>query len=68
MKEDLIALGDDIRALDLDVELPSATQAAKDDYGEALEAYDRASHGFDRAKEARGHPRRHGRARSGRSP
>jgi hypothetical protein len=36
-RDDLVALGDDIRALDLDVQMPNAPQAAKDDYTQALE-------------------------------
>ena len=42
VRDDLVALGDDIRALDLDVEMPGADPYAKADYGRAVEAYDRA--------------------------
>ncbi|MBA3329994.1 MAG: hypothetical protein H0T39_03810, partial [Actinobacteria bacterium] len=47
---DLIALGDDIRALDLDVEMPSADRQGKEDYGLALGAYERASQALKRAR------------------
>ncbi|MBX5443128.1 MAG: hypothetical protein IRZ32_16570 [Solirubrobacteraceae bacterium] len=41
--EDLVALGEDIRALDLDVEMPGADPRAKADYARALAAHERAS-------------------------
>ncbi|HWV86924.1 MAG TPA: hypothetical protein VNZ62_15865 [Capillimicrobium sp.] len=41
--EDLVALGDDIRALDLDVEMPGADERAKADYARALTAHEQAS-------------------------
>jgi len=40
---DLVALGDDIRALDLDVEMPGADERAKADYARALTAHEQAS-------------------------
>ena len=40
--EDRAALGEDIRALDLDVEMPGADPAAKADYGRAVDAHVRA--------------------------
>jgi hypothetical protein len=49
-QDDLVTLGDDIRSLDLDIQMPSATEDAKQRYGQALEAYQRASQTFDRAK------------------
>ena len=49
-EEDLLALGDDIRALDLDVELPGADAQGKEDYARAVDSYDRASRAFDRAR------------------
>jgi hypothetical protein len=49
-RDDLVGLGDDIRALDLDVEVPGADPAAKTDYGRAVELYDRANTGFERAR------------------
>src|SRR5205823_5945583 len=50
-RDDLVALGDDIRALDLDVQMPGAPQAAKDDYARAVDAYDRANTIFETARE-----------------
>ncbi len=49
-QEDLLALADDIRALDLDVEMPGANPEGKRDYAEALELYERAAKGFDQAR------------------
>jgi hypothetical protein len=49
-RDDLVALGEDIRALDLDVDMPDADPAAKEDYGRAVTHYERASELFDRAK------------------
>src|SRR5207249_829331 len=40
--DDRTALGEDIRALDIDVEMPGVDPAAKADYGRAVEAHDRA--------------------------
>jgi hypothetical protein len=47
---DLLALADDIRALDLDVEMPDADSRAKEDYARALEAYEEADRRLDRAR------------------
>jgi hypothetical protein len=41
-RDDLVALGDDIRALELDMELPGASPEAKADYETAVSAYGRA--------------------------
>jgi hypothetical protein len=49
-RDDLVALGGDIRALDLDVEMPNVDPAARDDYGRAVEAYDRANTAWERAR------------------
>ncbi|MHB8692501.1 MAG: hypothetical protein ACYDHH_14780 [Solirubrobacteraceae bacterium] len=49
-QDDLVALGDDIRSLDVDIQMPGVTEDAKQRYGQALEAYQRASQVFDRAK------------------
>ena len=49
-RDDLVALGDDIRALDLDVEMPDVDPAAKRDYGRAVECYTAADDAFDRAR------------------
>ena len=48
--DDLVALGGDIRALDLDVEMPGANPEAKQRYAEAVEAYIRAEEALDRAR------------------
>ena len=49
-QEDLLALADDIRALDLDVEMPGTSTEARDDYARALSAYERADAALDRAR------------------
>jgi hypothetical protein len=51
-RQDVVALGDDIRALDLDVEMPGVDAATREDYGRALTAYERASQAVDRARDA----------------
>ena len=40
--DDVVALGDDVRAIDLDIEMPGADPKARDDLGVALDRYDRA--------------------------
>lgn len=50
-QEDLVTLGEDIRGLDLDVQMPNASPEAKQRYEQALEAYQRASSIFDRARQ-----------------
>jgi hypothetical protein len=49
-QDDLVALGDDIRSLDVDIAMPGVSDEAKQRYSQALEAYQRASEIFDRAK------------------
>jgi hypothetical protein len=49
-QEDLLALADDIRTLDLDVELPNADPGAKESYGRAVDAYQRADRAYDTAR------------------
>jgi hypothetical protein len=49
-RDDLVGLGDEIRALDVDIDMPGVTQDAKQRYEQALAAYQRASEIFDRAK------------------
>ena len=51
-REDLIALGEDIRALELDVDMPDADPAAKKDYARAVECYTAADDAWDRARRA----------------
>ena len=41
-RSDLVALGDDIRSLDVDVATPGIPQPARDDYALAVSAYERA--------------------------
>ena len=48
--DDLVALGEDLRALDLDVQMPNASPEAKQRYNEAVEAYTRAEEALDRAR------------------
>ena len=49
-QEDLLALADDIRSLDLDVEMPNVDQRARDFYGRAVTCYDRADRELDAAR------------------
>jgi hypothetical protein len=49
-REDLIALGDDIRALDLDVEMPGIDAETKEHYGLAVQRYQEADEAWRRAK------------------
>jgi hypothetical protein len=50
-EEDLIALGDEIRTLDIDVSMPGVNPKAVEDYSAALSSYEQASSAFDRAKQ-----------------
>ena len=47
--DELVALGDDIRALDLDVSMPSADARGRSEYEQALVHYERASRALARA-------------------
>jgi len=49
-REDLIALGDDIRALDLDVQMPDVDPRVREDYGRAVDAYQAADRDLQRAR------------------
>ncbi len=49
-QDDLVALGEDIRALDVDISMPNASEEAKQRYDQSLQAYQRASQIFDRAR------------------
>jgi hypothetical protein len=42
-RDELIALGEEIQALDLDVEMPNASPHGRDEYERALRLYDRAN-------------------------
>jgi hypothetical protein len=49
-EEDLVALGEDLRALEIDVEMPEADDRAKESYVQALGCYERASADLDRVQ------------------
>ena len=49
-REDLVALGDDIRALDLDVQMPNADPRGREHYGQAVERYTEAEQALDSAR------------------
>jgi hypothetical protein len=51
-QEDLVALADDIRALDLDTSMPDADPEAVRHYTEAVDHYQRAAAALDRARRA----------------
>jgi hypothetical protein len=42
-RDELVALGEEIQALDLDVEMPNASLRGRDEYDRALKLYDRAN-------------------------
>ena len=46
-RDDLVALGEDIRALDLDVQMPNADARGKDHYNQAVERYTDAEQRLD---------------------
>jgi hypothetical protein len=48
--EDLVALGDDVRAIDIDIEMPGVDPKARDDLSVALDRYDRAEQAIERAR------------------
>ena len=50
VRDQLVALGDEVRALDLDVEMPNAPPAARERLGTALAAYDRANRAYETAR------------------
>ena len=49
-RDDVIALGQDIRDLDIDVEMPNTPAAARDDYARALERYEEADTAWEQAR------------------
>jgi len=49
-REDLVALGEDIRALDLDVQMPDADPEGRQHYNQAVERYTEAEQALDRAR------------------
>ncbi len=52
-RDDLVALGDDIRALDIDVEMPTIDPEAKADYDHAVTRYTEAEEQWERARSPR---------------
>ena len=53
VRDDLIALGEDIRALELDLQMPGANAEAQRAYASAVEAYDRANRSWETARTPR---------------
>ncbi len=49
-EEDLVALGEDLRTLEIDVEMPQEDDRAKKSYVQALSCYERASADLDRVQ------------------
>jgi hypothetical protein len=49
-RDDVIALGQDIRALDIDIEMPDVTPGARADYATALGRYEQADDAWDQAR------------------
>ena len=49
-REDLVALGEDIRALDLDVQMPDADAEGRQHYNQAVERYAEAEQALDGAR------------------
>jgi hypothetical protein len=49
-QDDLVGLGDDIRSLDVDIQMPGVSAEAKQRYDQSVQAYQRASEIFDRAE------------------
>jgi hypothetical protein len=49
-RDDLIGLGEQIRALDVDASLPNASADGKQHYNQAVEIYQSAEQGLDRAR------------------
>ncbi len=49
-RDDLVALGEEIRALDLDMQMPDVSGGARTDYETAVHAYDRANRVYETAR------------------
>jgi hypothetical protein len=49
-QEDLIALGEDVGSLDIDVQMPGAPEEARKQHAAAVAAYERAAAALDRAR------------------
>jgi hypothetical protein len=52
-EEDVLRLADEIRSLDLDIEMPGVPPEARADYMHAIDQYDRAQAALDRARSPR---------------
>ena len=52
-EEDILRLADEIRSLDLDIEMPGVSTEARGDYMRAVDQYDRAKAALDRARSPR---------------
>jgi hypothetical protein len=50
VRDDLIVLGEEIRALDLDMQMPDVSGGARTDYETAVNAYDRANRTYETAR------------------
>jgi hypothetical protein len=50
VRDDLVVLGDEIRALDLDIQMPDVPPEARTDYETAVNAYDRANRAYETAR------------------
>ena len=64
-RDDLDAIGEDIRLLEIDVDMPGADPRAKERYGEAVLAYTRAGEGLDLARTSARFPAHRPGARGG---
>ena len=53
VRDDLVALGEDIRAMELDVQMPGADPEAVKAYGDAVGSYERANRAFETARSTR---------------
>ena len=53
VRDDLIALAEDIRAVELDMQMPGANAEAQRAYASAVEAYDRANRSWETARTPR---------------
>jgi hypothetical protein len=49
-RDDLVALGDDVRALEIDVDMPGANPQAREHYAQAVGCYDRADQAWRLAR------------------
>lgn len=52
-RDDLVSLGEDIRALELDMQMPGASEQARKAYADAVAAYERANRAFETARNVR---------------